>query len=118
MTFLEDFSEIAKKGVFWGLSITLVILAIAGIIFGIWLVYKNKDKIANTLISIPFGILVALIIVLLTKLVVGDAVADLWVDYAIIPGVSIFSFSTVFWLCKRFAIVIVRGLFKFKVITD
>ena len=110
MTFWEEFVATTKSGVFWA----LLALAVLGVAFAIYLLYKGKDKIASFMISIPFGIMAAFIIVLVTTQVFAG-VNDVWVDYAIIPGVSIFSFSTVVWFCKKFMITIIRKLFGFKV---
>jgi len=112
MTFWEDFVSTSKSGVFW----TALILSIAGVLFGIYLLYKSKDKIASALISIPFGIMAMFIIVLITKFLFAE-VGEMWVDYAIVPGVSIISFSTVVWLCKKFLIDIIKRLLKLTVVT-
>lgn len=110
MTFWEEFVATSKSGVFW----LLFVLCILGVALTIFLLYKGKDKIASFMISIPFGIMAAFIIVLVTSTIFAD-INDVWVNYAIIPGVSIFSFSTVVWFCKKFMITIIQRLFGFKI---
>ncbi|TET31847.1 MAG: hypothetical protein E3J70_01630 [Candidatus Heimdallarchaeota archaeon] len=109
-TLWEEFKATSKSGVFW----TLLVLTVLGIGFTIFLLYKGKDKIASFMISIPFGLMAAFIIVLITRQVF-TGINQMWTNYAIIPGVSIFSFSTVVWFCKRFLITIIKKLFGFKI---
>ena len=110
MTIVEEFQAISKSGIFW----TALVLSLLGVAFAIFLLYKGKDKIASLLISIPMGILAMLIINLLTMQLFIDVNPD-WVDYAIRPGMSILSFSTIVWFCRKFLVTLVAKLFGFKI---
>ena len=111
MTIWEEFVATSRSGVFW----VCLILAVLGIAFSIYLAYRGKDKIASFLVSIPLGIMAMFVINVITHNLFMD-VSTMWVDYAIMPSISIFSFSTVVWLCKKFLVKIIKKLFGFQVV--
>jgi len=110
VTIIEEFQAISKSGIFW----TAIILSVLGLAFAIYLLYKGKDKLAALLISIPIGILAMLVINLLTMQLFVDIDPN-WVDYAIRPGMSILSYSTIAWVCRKFLVTLVAKLFGFKI---
>lgn len=106
MTFWEDFTQTSKSGVFWA----LLGLCILGIAFCIFLIYKGKDKIADLIITIPFSLMFAFGINLLARFLLMDINA-IWRDYAVVPGAAIVSFTTSFWLFRRFLLKIAKSLY-------
>lgn len=109
MTFLEEFQGLSKNWIFW----TFVILVFLGFCMIVYLTYKAKDKIVQQVIAIPFS--------LLTMFVISMAVAPLLVSFSEVAGglikgtISAFSFSTVFFIIRKYAVPTIRKAFQWNV---
>ena len=109
MTFLEEYQALAKTPIFWIFS-AMVFLGFCMIIY---LSYKAKDKIVSQIISIPFS--------LITMFVISMSVAPLLINLSDIAGgllrgtISAFSFSTVYFIIRKYAVPFVRKMFQWNV---
>ncbi|MCK5157808.1 MAG: hypothetical protein KAR08_01515 [Candidatus Heimdallarchaeota archaeon] len=109
MTFLNDYSNLAKSPIFWVFS-AIVFLGFCMIVF---LTYRAKDKVVSLVLSIPISLLSMFIISMLcAPLLVGfgDIASGL-----IKGSISAFSFSTIFFLIRKYAVKFVRKAFQWNV---
>ena len=109
MTFLEEFEALSKNLTFW----VFVILVFLGFCMIVYLVYRAKDKLVTQIVSIPFS--------LITMFVISMAVAPLLTNLSDIAGglvkgtISAFSFSTVFWVIRKYAVPTIRKAFQWNI---